>query len=320
MPVCGASEKISDAPVFCIRIIEKRAPICYNFSMNYVRLKSYAKINLTLDITGADGGFHNIDSLVASVDIYDLIAVKKRKDKLVSVTMHGRGSEAIAFEDNNAVKAAELFIKTFSVGGVDITVWKNIPVGAGLGGSSADVAGVIKAMCALYEVPLAKGKEVADKVGSDCGYMLYGGFARLSGRGDRVKLLDSDLKLDIGLIIPKTGVSTAECYRLYDSAGGGCPHCTEEAEEAVKNNDFDRMCKSLNNHLMPAAMRLNGDIAGAIKTLMGFDPPAVNMTGSGSGVYALFENDQFAQYAKSRIRGAHEFILTKTVKPEREDI
>lgn len=288
--------------------------------MNYVRLKSYAKINLTLDITGTDGKYHTLDSLVASVDIYDLIAVKKRRDGLVSITMHGRGSEDIAFEDNNAVKAAELFQKTFSTGGVDITVWKNIPVGAGLGGSSADVAGVIKAMCALFEVPLARGKEVADKIGSDCGYMLYGGYARLSGRGERVKLLESDLKLDIGLIIPKTGVSTAECYRLYDSSGGNSLHSTAEAAEALINNDFNNLCKSLNNHLMPAAMRLNGDIAGAIKALKGFDPPAVNMTGSGSGVYALFENDQFAQYAKSRMRGAHEFILTKTVKPEREEI
>lgn len=303
-----------------MRIIEKRAPICYNFFMNYVRLKSYAKINLTLDVTGTDGKFHTIESLVASVDLYDLIAVKKRRDGLVSITMHGRGSEAIAFEENNAVKAAELFKKTFSTDGVDITVWKNIPVGAGLGGSSADVAGVIKAMCALYDVPLAKGKEVADKIGSDCGYMLYGGYAKLSGRGERVKLLESDLKLDIGLIIPDTGVSTAECYKLYDSSGVETLRCTEEAVKALQSNDFNRLCSTLNNHLLPASMRLNGDIAGAIKILRGFDPPAVNMTGSGSGVYALFENDQFAQYTKSRIRGTHEFILTKTVKPEREDI
>lgn len=288
--------------------------------MNYVRLKSYAKINLTLDVTGAYGGFHAIDSLVASVNLYDVIAVKKRRDGLVSITMHGRGSEEIAFGNNNAVKAAELFIRTFSTVGVDVTVWKNIPMGAGLGGSSADVAGVIKAMCALFDVPLIRGKELADKIGSDCGYMLYGGYARLTGRGERVELLESDLKLDVGLLIPKTGVSTAECYALFDGLGGGNGFATESAVRALKEDDFGGLCASLGNMLQPAAMRLNGDIAEAITALKDFDPPAVNMTGSGSGVYALFENDQFAQYAKSRIRGGCEFILTRTVKPEREEI
>lgn len=60
--------------------------------MSYARVKSYAKINLTLDITGVSGGYHSIDSVVASIDISDLITVKSRRDRLVSVTMHGEGS------------------------------------------------------------------------------------------------------------------------------------------------------------------------------------------------------------------------------------
>ncbi|MBQ4268054.1 MAG: 4-(cytidine 5'-diphospho)-2-C-methyl-D-erythritol kinase, partial [Clostridia bacterium] len=95
--------------------------------MNSVKIKSYAKINLTLEIVGEKDGYHLLESLVASVDLYDLIALKKRKDGLCSVTMKGLGSESIPPEENNALKAAELFVATFGTKGADITVFRNIP-------------------------------------------------------------------------------------------------------------------------------------------------------------------------------------------------
>ncbi len=286
--------------------------------MNYARVKSYAKINLTLDITGTENGFHMIDSVVASIDIYDLIAAKKRRDTLVNVTMHGRGSENIAPADNNAVKAAEAFVKEFATCGADITVWKNIPMGAGLGGSSADVAGVLNAMAKLYGITdFAALKRIADSLGSDCGYMLTGGWARISGRGEVVKRLDSGIKLDIGLLVPKNGVSTAQCYRLSDSLPRG-GRTSGSAENALIGNDKALLCESLSNGLTAAAMQLNGEVGECISELKEFDPLGVNMTGSGSGVYAVFENDQFLRYAQSRYRGKYEFIPTKTVAVKEE--
>ncbi|MDE5766484.1 MAG: 4-(cytidine 5'-diphospho)-2-C-methyl-D-erythritol kinase [Clostridia bacterium] len=288
--------------------------------MNYVRVKSYAKINLTLDITGVNGGYHTIDSVVASVDLYDLIAVKRRRDKLVSVTMHGEGSESIPYENNNAAKAAELFIARFGTDGVDITVWKNIPMGAGLGGSSADVAGVLNAMAKLYDINDARTlKQLADGLGSDSGYMLTGGFARLTGRGDKVERLKSGVKLDIGLLIPKSGVSTAQCYSLSDSTGATAKFTSNEAQKAVLAGNKQNIGASLSNGLYAAAIRLNSDVEECFDELKAFDPLGVNMTGSGSGVFAVFENDQFAQYAKSRYRGKHTFITTKTVVPTKEE-
>ena len=287
--------------------------------MNYVRVKSYAKINLTLDIAGVADGYHMIDSVVASIDLCDVISAKKRKDGLVSVTMHGEGSETIPHENNNAAKAAEEFVKVFQTSGADITVWKNIPIGAGLGGSSADVAGVLNAMAKLYDVTdFAAVKQIADSLGSDCGYMLSGGWARLSGRGEVVKRLDSRLKLDIGLLVPKSGVSTAECYRVCDSLPRGA-FTAAAAEEAVLACDRDKLCESLSNGLTAAAVRLNGDVGACIEELEGFAPLGVDMTGSGSGVYAVFENDQFLRYAQSRYRGKYRFIPTKTVISDKEE-
>lgn len=296
-----------------------RVELCYNRTMNSVRVKSYAKINLTLDILGVTNGYHMIDSVVASIDLCDVITAKKRKDGLVSITMHGEGSEAIPHENNNAAKAAEEFVKRFDTCGADITVWKNIPMGAGLGGSSADVAGVLNAMAKLYKInDFAALKGVADSLGSDCGYMLTGGWARISGRGQIVKRLDSKLKLDIGLLVPKSGVSTAECYRLSDSFPRSAP-MSGQAENAVLACDREKLSASLSNGLAAAAVRLNGDVGDCVKELESFAPLGVNMTGSGSGVYAVFENDQFMRYAQSRYRGTYRFIPTKTVLAAKEE-
>ena len=120
--------------------------------MRSVKIKSYAKVNLTLEITGVENGYHTLNSLVASIDLYDLLVIKKRKGALSSITMKGMGSESIPPEKNNALKAAEAFSQTFGTDGADITVYKNIPIGAGLGGSSADVVGVINGMAKLYNV------------------------------------------------------------------------------------------------------------------------------------------------------------------------
>ncbi len=290
--------------------------------MNYVKVHAYAKINLTLDILGKQGGYHMLDSVVTTIDISDVITVRKRnKDKLVSVEMHGMGSETLPYESNNAVKAAERFIEKYSTCGVDVTVWKNIPMGAGLGGSSADVAGVLNAMKALFSIDDGDGvKRIADGIGSDCGYMLYGGYARLGGRGERVKLIDSKMKLDLALLLPKTSVSTAQCYALCDGVAER-RFTSGEAALAIEAGDANALGKALSNGLYSSACALNGDVARAYGELAAFDPLGVNMTGSGSCVYALFENDQFARYAQSRYRGKYDFILTKTHIPKikRED-
>lgn len=244
-----------------------------------------------------------LDSLVTSVDLYDLITVKKRSDKLIGITMHGQGSESIPFEDNNAVKAGELFVEKYGTNGADITVYKNIPMGLGLGGSSADSAGVLNALQKLYNInDLAGLKLLADATGSDTRYMLTGGYARLFGRGDEVKAIESKLKLDFLLLAPRDRVSTGKCFSLFDKSGNSGGN-SGLAESAVAEGDKHKLAGQMTNALTGPAVELAPDIGKAISDLKAFDPLAVNMTGSGSGVYALFENAEFCEYAKSRYRG-----------------
>lgn len=281
-----------------------------------VRVKAYAKLNLTLAITGSENGYHNLDSLVCTVDLFDLIKLKKRKDNLVTVEMHGQGTETLAYEDNNAVKAAEAYIKAFGTNGADIKIFKNIPVGAGMGGSSADISGVLRGMAMLYgKGGASQIKELADSLGSDTGYLLTGGYARLTGRGEKVERLKSNLRLNFLLLLPQGGVSTAQCYGLYDSLPKAA-HSSQPAVDALLNGDIQGIGSGLFNELYAPAVKLNGGVETAFKELESFAPLGVNMTGSGSGVYALFDSPEMCAYAKSRYTGKCRCIQLKSYLPK----
>lgn len=296
---------------YFVKIIVNRARIWYNLFMG-VTVKAYAKLNFTLDVTGVNAGYHMLESLVCTTDLYDFIKVKKRRDKLIGVEMHGFGTETLPPEKNNAVKAGESFVNAFSTCGADITVYKNIPVGAGLGGSSADAAGVLNAMSRLYGVGSERRlKELADGLGSDTGYLLTGGWAKISGRGEITEKLNLNDKLYILLLVPDGGVSTGECYAEYDKSP--CLQSrTDAAIKALKNGSLSDFCGNLGNALYPSAVRLNPAVEEAFRELEAFAPSGVNMTGSGSGVYAIFPTRELRDWAKSRYRGKFKSIELKT--------
>ena len=287
--------------------------------MKTVKIKAYAKVNLTLEIVGQTADYHALDSLVASVDLYDLIVLKQRKDKLSSVTMKGLGSESIPPENNNALKAAEAFSKTFNVGGADITVHKNIPLGAGLGGSSADASGVLNGMAKLYGVDDGeKIAALADTLGSDTRYMLSGGFARMQGRGGEITPIESNETLHFLAICPKDGCSSGACYREYDRLNGemgGADH-TQNAIAALLKKDVQGLGRYLTNDLFLPATGLCESVKKAYDEALSFSPLGAVMTGSGSCVLAMFETKEFCDWAKSRYRGKFRTMILKTVQPK----
>lgn len=288
--------------------------------MNTVKIKSYAKVNLTLEIKGVENGFHMLDSLVASIDLYDLIVLKKRKNKLSSITMKGMGSEGIPPEKNNALKAAEAFSAAFDTCGVDITVYKNIPIGAGLGGSSADVVGVINGMARLYGITdqLAL-KTLADGLGSDTGYMLTGGFARMQGRGEQVTTLPLKNKLHLLLLCPSSEVSAGACYRKYDELPKTLEwkeSATQGCIDALTEKNVNEGGRYLMNDLYIPALHLNPDVETAYNEAKSFSPLGVTMSGSGSCVFALFETKELCQWAHSRYKGKFRAYVAETVIPD----
>lgn len=265
------------------------------------KVKTYAKINLTLNICGVTGGFHDIESLVTTIDLCDTVILSPRKDDKIVLKMRGAG-EDIPPEKNNAYKAAKLFSETFKTGGADIEIVKRIPLAGGLGGSSADAAGVLNAMKKAYEIE-DDMKPLADKLGSDTGYMLSGGFAVISGRGEKVKKIETDMKLHLVLIYGKNGVNTADCYKEFDLSGaGGILSDNEAAENSLKRGDVVGLCGEINNALYLPATNLNAEVKDNFDEMRSLSPLCSGMTGSGSSVFGIFETEELCRWAVEKLK------------------
>ena len=277
--------------------------LCYNGGMERVQVNAHAKLNLTLEVTGREGNFHTLDSLVCALDLADTVTAQRRTDGRIAVQMHGMGCEGLPPESNVAVRAAEAFFAAFPAGGAvngaesargafswgaDIDIEKHIPVGGGLGGSSADGAGVLLALGALYGVPREALFLLASGLGSDTAAQLTCGFQRMRGRGERLARLTGLPKLYFVLLCPEGGVSSADCYRKFDALGGAscCRGATERAIAALAAGELT--AGAFSNDLLTAACALNGEISEAMAAARALFPLAAGMTGSGSTVFALF--------------------------------
>lgn len=292
------------------------------------KLFSNAKINLTLDITGTDGGYHTLDSLAVEIDLGNEIEAVKTNDGEISIEFVGNEYEipSVPANETNAYKAAKLFAETFHTGGAKITVYSVIPVGAGLGSSSADAAGVLRAMRQLYlkeTTPEIEEKilKIADMTGSDTRMMYLGGAVRMKGRGDVAESLPlppSRAKEKKGLfsffrkedkrmmyfllICPLTPVSTPQCFCKYDELEKTYPPRTQDATERFLKGDVYGLGRLMKNDLQEAACALNPDVKNALEAARKLMPIGLTMTGSGSTVVAMFDTAEKRRYALEQSR------------------
>ncbi|MCH5351021.1 MAG: hypothetical protein J1F39_03525 [Clostridiales bacterium] len=265
--------------------------------MKKLRLNVFGKANLSLNITGKNV-LHTLDSVMMSVDAFDTVTVEERRDDKIEVSFDKAGIDSVK---NTAYKAAAAVREVIGCG-VKIEIEKGIPVGAGLGGSSADGAAVIRALDLFYGLS-ARGVDIrktALSVGSDVPFMLTGGLARVTGTGEEMLFIENKLKLfAIGLM--HEPVSTTEAYATFDKLHPTTefsPTNTEKLTELLLDGDNNAL-KYIDNALYEAAavlapsVKVNFDklkAAGAIPC----------MTGSGGMVLGYFTDiESFARAAQS---------------------
>lgn len=272
---------------------------------------SPAKLNFTLHITGVADGFHMLDSIVTTVDIFDEVRVRLRVDDKITIAMRGEGCEGLPEQQNNAYRAAKLFIERYSLCGADISVKKGIPVGAGLGGSSADAAGVLIALCKLHGKPISAAYEAADATGSDTRYMLGGGWARITGRGTQVQPLSCAFSPSFLIIVPPCGVSATQCYKAFDRSG---VTDVPPAGNGVLAG-YAELCGALHNALYAPAAQICPEISAAYAQAAALAGCAC-MTGSGSAVFAPFENAELCRSAADKYDGAYRIFAASACLPQ----
>ncbi len=266
-------------------------------------VKAFAKLNIALNVLGASNGYHDLDTVVTTVSKYNVIKATKRKDDKILISFIGKyGFVPEKQEETNVYKSAKLFIDTFKTKGANIEVKVNIPNGSGMGGSSVDIVGVLGVLKKLYKV---KGdlKPLADSLGSDSGYLLKGGFARLKSRGDDVTYFTSDLELYFVVIYASSGVNTKECFKIYDDLDkNGVVSDVDNLIEGLKNNDLSRLDGNVNNALYDCAIKINGEVKKNLEALKSLSPKWCTMTGSGSTVFPIYDNYEMASWAVDKLK------------------
>ena len=250
--------------------------------MKEIALNVYGKINLSLNIIGLRKNLHLLDSVLASVSLCDTIYVSKRKDNKVKLVFNAH----FVPQNNTVTKAIDELKSKFGDFGVGITVDKRLPLSGGMGGSSADAAGVIAAISGLYGFDVEETKDVCSRVGADVYYMLSGGYAKMSGTGEIIERFDCLSEYDV-VCIDDEGTLTGSVYKLYDELGGEGFVDNESLVLALQRGEIPQ----LGNMLTRAASALNGNILRNLNALksVGLSP---NMTGSGATVYAISTNPQ----------------------------
>lgn len=265
---------------------------------NVIRTRAFAKANLSLNVTGKKAdGMHSLDSVMMSLDVFDTVTVAERADKEITV----RFVNARVDGENTALKAARAVQRVIGGNGWDITVEKRIPMGAGLGGSSADGAAVLRALDVMYKLPQrgADMRALALSVGSDVPFMLTGGLARVGGVGDDLFFIENKLEIFIVGLMAES-VSTAAAYAKFDAMYGGdgvCPTDNDKLCDSLLAGDASAL-DALGNALYAPAVELAPSIARNARTLAEAGA-RVNMTGSGGMVLGYFSDvEKFAACAR----------------------
>ncbi len=266
-------------------------------------VKAYGKFNIALNVLGTCNGYHMLDSFVCTVDKYDKIILNSRKDKKILVSFSGKYAFTPKDQSTlNAYKAAEKFIEKYNTNGVNIEIIKNIPDGGGMGGSSTNISGVLNGMKKLYKID-DDVKDIADSLGSDSGYLLEGGYARLTSRGEVVEKLDIDTELYFVVLHAKTGVNTANCFKVFDENNFDGEVCDiAEVINAVKTNDINLLKGKTLNALTKPASLINEEVLRGLNKLNELSPIFSSMTGSGSTVFSMYDTVELATWAACKLK------------------
>jgi len=269
---------------------------------NSAVVRSYAKINLTLDVCGKrDDGYHNISTVMQSVGLYDTLIVNKAKS---GITIISNAKYIPLNEKNIAYKAASAFFRyTNILGGVKIKIQKNIPVGAGLAGGSGNAAAVLVALNVLYNTFLTKNElsEIALTLGADVPYCLRCGTYLAEGIGEILTPLNPVPIFDVVIVKPQVSISTAAIYKSIDNAEILERPDNKRFISALKSGDKQLICSLLCNVMENVSADMY-PVIGEIKSkLKAYGAMGALMSGSGSAVFGLFGSYEKAKLAHDKL-------------------
>ena len=258
------------------------------------RVSARAKINVFLRVLGIrEDGYHEVETLVVPIDLADRLQIHAHADPTqfrtlslsleVLVAPHQIGG--VPMDESNLVlrAASSLAAAVGARGFADITLEKQVPAAAGLGGGSADAAATLRALNELWNCDLddAALAEVGQAVGSDVPALLAGGAALARGRGERVEPVTGVPSLEVALVAFPFGVSTAQAFRWWDEDGGPTGPDPGPALVAWLGGSATSLADLAHNDLEEVVIRRRPEVGKAKERLLDAGAQAVVMCGSG---------------------------------------
>ncbi len=283
-----------------------------------MRILSPAKINLFLQITGKrPDGYHDLVSLMCCVGLYDTVSLSFGVKETSVSCSHPDVPED---ETNLAATAASLFFNTLNINdGVKISIEKQIPVGAGLGGGSSNAAAVFLGLNRYYGYAFSPDKLISmgSSIGADVPFFIFRKPAIVSGIGNKVTAYQQLESFKVLLVFPGFGISTAKVYKNLNL---GLTNCKKKLRSFLLNKQsFNPGCH-LCNDLEPTAASMYPGIFTAKEALLKHGALGALMSGSGSTVFGLFSDFDTAFKANRALAANDEWELYLVDMITKEDV
>ena len=314
-----------------------------------VKVKAFAKINLSLDVTGVrPNGYHDVSMIMQTVGLCDELILRKNfsdtpttdpenlKIEIEALPGDPDGDNYINVsglsfgEDNLIYKAAKLFFSECkkkekilfkpneNCSGVGILIQKNIPLSAGLAGGSTDAAATLRGLNSLFEAGFSQKElcSIGEKIGADVPFCIMGGTMLSEGIGEILTTLPPAPDCYVLIAKPDNGLSTKYVYDNLKMENLKHPD-TEAVIDAIVRNDLRDLCENMGNVLETVAIPEIPMIAAMKTTMRSMGAVGSLMSGSGSSVFGLFSDEAKAKKAEKNFRltaFAKETYLTKFVR------
>lgn len=268
--------------------------------MKTVTLKAPAKVNYLLDvIRRRPDGYHDLRMVMQRVNLCDDIAITLTASPGITVTC---GKNGVPDGPGNiAWKAARTMLDLAGTGaGVEISITKNIPVAAGLGGGSSDAATVLMGLNELLELHLSDQRlmEIGVQLGADVPFFIFKKTALAEGIGEQLQCMPPMPPAWVLLVNPGVHVSTAWVYNNLKLTNG-----RELAKLPEFFNSIEDVCSIFSNDLETVTIPSFPVIAGIKEKMLANGACAAMMSGSGPTVFGLFKNRESAEKAQAELSG-----------------
>ncbi|MHC4333001.1 MAG: 4-(cytidine 5'-diphospho)-2-C-methyl-D-erythritol kinase, partial [Planctomycetota bacterium] len=227
-------------------------------------VRAPAKINLSLLIAGKrDDGFHEIETLMAKINLFDEILIEQGQKAGIELLCKGP-HWAPEGEDNLVHRACRLLLESCGVqADIKVTLTKNIPAGSGLGSASSDAAAALIGLNRFLQLGTDQDclNKLAAILGSDVAFFLNGPLALCTGRGERITKLDEPLDFVALVVLPNVSVSTKEVYANYTHDSAVFRKLQAEIKVLIDKNRIDLVWKMCANMLEESCFALYKELA-----------------------------------------------------------